>query len=93
MLYIHGGGYVTGTGISIDGSYIATAGDVILVTINYRLGLLGFFSTDDKRYPGNYGLWDALEAIKWTKKHIRSFGGDPDQITVFGESAGAFMLF
>ena len=91
MIWIHGGGYVIGSVAQYDASYLAAAGDVIIVTINYRLGLFGFFSTEDKRHPGNYGLWDALEAIKWTKRHIRSFGGNPNQITIFGESAGAFM--
>ena len=91
MIWIHGGGYVIGSAAQYDASYLAAAGDVIIVTINYRLGLFGFFSTEDKRHPGNYGLWDALEAIKWNKKHIRSFGGNPNQITIFGESAGAFI--
>ena len=91
MIWIHGGGYVIGSAAQYDASYLAAAGDVIIVTINYRLGLFGFFSTEDKRHPGNYGLWDALEAIKWTKRHIRSFGGNPNQMTIFGESAGAFM--
>lgn len=90
MIWIHGGGWVVGQGAMYDGSILATTGDVIVVTINYRLGFFGFMSTLDDQFPGNYGLYDALEAIKWTKKHISSFGGDPNKITLFGESAGAF---
>ena len=91
MVWIHGGGFYLGSASQYDASYLAVAGDVIIVTINYRLGLFGFFSTEDKRHPGNYGLWDALEAIKWTNRHIRSFGGNPNQITIFGQSAGAYI--
>ena len=91
MVWVYGGGYLFGAGKLYDASYLATVGDVIVVTFNYRMGLFGFFSTEDKRYPGNYGLWDTLEAIRWTKSHIRSFGGDPDKITIFGESAGALL--
>ena len=92
MLWIHGGGFEVGEGTIYDASYLAARGDVIVVTINYRLGLFGFFSTEDKDFPGNYGLWDQVEAIKWTRKHIASFGGDPNRITIFGESAGAISV-
>ncbi|KAK3101083.1 hypothetical protein FSP39_000817 [Pinctada imbricata] len=92
MIWIHGGGWVIGQGTMYDGSILASTGDVIVVTINYRLGFFGFMSTLDDQYPGNYGLYDALEAIRWTKKHISSFGGDPNKITLFGESAGAFNI-
>ena len=83
---------MVGQGTRDDGSYLAALGDVIVVAINYRLGLFGFLSFEDKVFPGNYGLWDQLEAIKWTKTHIGSFGGDPNRITLFGESAGAFSI-
>ena len=87
MVWIHGGAFVVGSATMYDGSYLAAQGDVIVVTVNYRLGILGFLSFGNLR--GNYGLWDQLEAIRWIKRNIRSFGGDPSSITIFGESAGA----
>ena len=90
MIWIHGGGYIHGQSSIYDVSSLAATGDVIIVSVNYRLGLFGFISSEDSIYPGNYGLWDQLEAIKWTRNHIRSFGGDPRKITIFGESAGAY---
>ncbi|KAK3103249.1 hypothetical protein FSP39_017824 [Pinctada imbricata] len=92
MVWIHGGAYIHGQGSRYDGSRLATIGNVVVVTVNYRLGLFGFLSTDDTFFPGNYGLWDQLEALKWIKEHIRSFGGDPDKITLFGESAGGYSV-
>lgn len=59
-----------------------------MVTINYRLGALGFLSTDDANAPGNYGMKDAIKALEWIRYNIRNFGGDPDNVTIFGESAG-----
>lgn len=87
MIWIHGGGFYLGSGTLYDGSYLAATGDVIVVTVNYRLGMLGFIHHDNLR--GNYGLWDQLEAIRWVKYNIEFFGGDPNLITLFGESAGA----
>ena len=92
MIWIHGGGYVHGQSSLYNASLLAAIGDVIIVTVNYRLGLFGFLSTEDSIYPGNYGLWDQLEAIKWTRNYIGSFGGDPRKITIFGESAGAYSV-
>ncbi|NXO96454.1 CEL lipase, partial [Certhia brachydactyla] len=97
MVYIYGGAFLVGgsqeTGFLdnnlYDGEEIAVRGNVIVVTINYRLGPLGFLSTGDKNLPGNYGLKDQHMAIAWVKRNIRAFGGDPDNITIFGESAGA----
>ncbi|XP_069125654.1 carboxylesterase 1C-like [Argopecten irradians] len=92
MLYIHGGSYVEGTGMFYDGSYLSIHGDQIIVTINYRLGIWGFLTTADSHCPGNFGLWDQRLAIQWTKNNIQAFGGDPDLITIFGESAGGFSV-
>ncbi|KAK3579043.1 hypothetical protein CHS0354_029899 [Potamilus streckersoni] len=88
MVWIHGGGYEAGQGMLFDASYLALEGDVIVVTINYRLGLFGFLSTMDDSAPGNFGLWDQHLAIKWVKDNIADYGGDPTNITIFGESAG-----
>jgi len=95
MFWIHGGGFRTGSGTAAlyDGSALARQG-VVVVTINYRLGRLGFFAHPQLRdeYPteprGNYGLMDQLAALHWVKRNIRAFGGDPDNVTIFGESAG-----
>ena len=92
MLFIHGGGYMMGEGASYDGSYLALSGDVIVVTINYRLGALGFFSTDDDESPGNYGLKDQQLAFQWVQGNIEAFGGDPSSVTIFGVSAGSMSV-
>ena len=62
---------------------------IVFVSINYRLGPLGFFSTGDSNAPGNYGLWDQVEALRFIKKVIRGFGGNPKAVTIWGQSAGA----
>lgn len=92
MVYFHGGAYLTGQSQLYDGSGLALNGDVIVVTANYRLGVLGFFSTGDSVAKGNYGLWDQIEALRWVKNNIRSFGGNPDSVTIFGQSAGGFSV-
>ncbi|CAL1530819.1 unnamed protein product [Lymnaea stagnalis] len=89
-VFIHGGGYAMGNGNCIDGSVLAGYGEVIIVTINYRLGALGFLSTSDGVIPGNLGLWDQHQAIKWVSENIQAFGGDPTRISVGGGSAGGF---
>ncbi|XP_054502613.2 bile salt-activated lipase-like isoform X3 [Agelaius phoeniceus] len=97
MIYIYGGAFLLGGGQGAnfldnylyDGEEIAVRGNVIVVTINYRVGPLGFLSTGDENLPGNYGLKDQHMAIAWVKRNIKAFGGDPDNITIFGESAGA----
>ncbi|XP_064628462.1 fatty acyl-CoA hydrolase precursor, medium chain-like [Lineus longissimus] len=89
MVWIHGGGFSGGAGMQYDGSKMAALGDVIVVTINYRLGLLGFFSTGDEIAAGNYGLLDQQLALKWVQQNIGAFGGDKDGVTIFGESAGS----
>jgi carboxylesterase type B len=89
MVWIHGGGFREGAGSQYDGSFIAAYGNVIVVTVNYRLGLFGFLSTGDKTVPGNAGLWDQRMALQWVNMHINSFEGDKNRVTVVGESAGA----
>ncbi|KAJ7319633.1 hypothetical protein JRQ81_019144 [Phrynocephalus forsythii] len=89
MVYIHGGSYMEGTGNIVDGSILASYGNVIVVTINYRLGVLGFLSTGDQAAKGNYGLLDQIQALRWIEENIGSFGGDPKRVTIFGSGAGA----
>ncbi|XP_017665410.1 PREDICTED: bile salt-activated lipase [Lepidothrix coronata] len=97
MVFIYGGAFLVGgsqganflDNYLYDGEEIAVRGNVIVVTINYRLGPLGFLSTGDENMPGNYGLKDQHMAIAWVKRNIKAFGGDPENITIFGESAGA----
>jgi para-nitrobenzyl esterase len=99
MVWIHGGSNLNGSGSSswYDGSALAKRG-VVVVTINYRLGLFGFLAhpalaAESKRgAAGNYGLLDQLEALRWVQRNIRAFGGDPSRVTVFGESAGSIDL-
>ncbi len=96
LIYIHGGSLMTGSGMyeAWDGNTFAKNG-VIYVSINYRLGVFGYLALDEleKESPngttGNYGLLDQIEALKWVHENIASFGGDPDNITIAGESAGA----
>lgn len=94
MFWIHGGAYRTGSGItmSTDGDAWAQHG-VILVTINYRLNVLGFLNhpalTAESGVSGNYGTYDQVAALKWTYENIAQFGGDPSNITIAGQSAGA----
>ncbi|XP_022085421.1 cholinesterase 1-like [Acanthaster planci] len=91
LVFIHGGGFTTGTGVLEDMPPVATAtiGDVIVVTLNYRLGALGFLSTNDDVIPGNMGLLDQRLAMEWVRDNIKAFGGDPARVTIFGVSAGA----
>jgi para-nitrobenzyl esterase len=89
MLWLHGGGYTSGSGSAplYDGSKLARAG-VVLVTINYRLGRLGFFAHPELGPEANYGLLDQVEALNWVRRNIAAFGGDPSNITLVGNSAG-----
>uniref|UniRef100_A0A8B9JJP0 Carboxylic ester hydrolase n=1 Tax=Astyanax mexicanus TaxID=7994 RepID=A0A8B9JJP0_ASTMX len=88
LVWIHGGGFVLGAAAMQDGSGLAAYQNVVVVIIQYRLGLTGFFSTGDEHAPGNYGLLDQLAALQWVQENIQSFGGDPAKVTIFGESAG-----
>ncbi|KAF2002360.1 alpha/beta-hydrolase [Amniculicola lignicola CBS 123094] len=91
MLWIHGGGFGTGSGsdTTFDGGNLASRGDVVVVTINYRLSTLGFLALSNTTLKGNYGLVDQFTALEWVRAHIQEFGGDKDRITLFGQSAGA----
>ncbi|XP_059086237.1 neuroligin-like protein glit-1 [Tigriopus californicus] len=89
MFYIHGGEFSHGSGNEFPGQQLAAWGRVVVVTINYRLGALGFLSTGDQHAPGNYGLLDQAMALKWVSDNINSFQGDRERITVFGPGAGA----
>ena len=89
MIWIHGGAFIAGISNSYDGGPLSLSGDVIVVTINYRLNVFGFLSTTDHHAGGNWGLWDQHLAIKWVHDNIHAFGGDPASITIFRESAGS----
>jgi len=93
MVWMHGGAFVQGSGgTRAYGPDHLISEDVVLVTVNYRLGVLGFLSTGDRHAQGNYGLKDVVEALQWVQDNIRYFGGDPSQVTIFGESAGGVMV-
>lgn len=100
MVWIHGGGFTSGNGSSLlyRGGDLARSGDVVVVTVNYRLGALGFLAhpalTDRGRTEvvGNWGLHDQIAALRWVQENIGAFGGDPANVTVFGESAGAMSI-
>ncbi|XP_043467737.1 juvenile hormone esterase-like [Leptopilina heterotoma] len=87
MVWIHGGSFLTGSGNIYGPGYLMEK-DIILVTLNYRLGILGFLTTGNAIAPGNFGLKDQVLALKWIKKNIKSFGGDQNKVTLFGQSAG-----
>merc|ERR1711881_501308 len=91
MLWIHGGGFTTGSGSDYDPVYFMEK-DVVVVTINYRLGALGFLTLGNDLASGNLGLRDQQLAIQWTRNYIQNFGGDPNKITIFGESAGGMSV-
>merc|ERR1711962_100788 len=98
MVWIHGGNFATGSGAlgGYFGNPLVSVGDVILVTINYRLNLFGFLTTGDDALPGNLGLMDQLQALRWVKQNIAAFGGNSNRITIAGSSSGSasvnFML-
>ncbi|XP_071941151.1 acetylcholinesterase-like [Antedon mediterranea] len=91
MVWFYGGAFVLGGGSEpeYDPKALVAVGDVIVVTVNYRLGIYGFLTTDDDVAPGNYGMLDQVMALKWIQDNIAEFNGDPDRITIFGQSAGA----
>ncbi|KAM3611809.1 uncharacterized protein V6R79_024463 [Siganus canaliculatus] len=97
MVYLFGGAFLLGASNDVevlgsslyDGKEMADRGNVVVVTVNYRVGVMGFLSSGDARLPGNYGLWDQHAALSWVRRNIEAFGGNPDNITIFGQSAGA----
>lgn len=95
MVWIHGGGFLNGSSDIYNSRRLATRGDIVVVTVNYRLGALGFLAhpalagdTD----PGNYGLADQQAALRWVRDNVGAFGGDPARVTIAGESAGAMSV-
>lgn len=91
MVYLYGGGFTSGSGKNpnTDGTNLASRGDVVVVSVNYRVGSVGFLTFNDGIHNGNYGISDMVAALEWVKKYVGYFGGDADRVTVFGESAGA----
>ncbi|KAK9746893.1 Carboxylesterase family [Popillia japonica] len=88
IVHIHGGAFMLGSGHFYAGPSYLMDKNVILVTINYRLGPFGFLSTEDEIQPGNNGLKDQVQSLKWIQKSIKYFGGNPDSVTLTGLSAG-----
>jgi len=101
MFWVHGGGYMGGTGNTdmYRGDRMAAASEVVVVTFNYRLNIFGFMALpalkaeDLNQSTGNYGMLDQVAALKWVHDNISGFGGDPDNVTIFGESAGGGSIY
>ena len=97
MVWIHGGAFTSGAGSLYDGEALAKKG-VVVVTVNYRLGVFGFLAhpaltkESDFKASGNYALLDQIAALEWVRKNIAAFGGDPKKVTIFGESAGSWSV-
>jgi len=96
LVFFHGGAFSSGSAAMdlLDGSGLVTSGNVVFVAMNYRLGALGFmdfraYSTPERPFEANVGLGDQVAALEWVQRNIAAFGGDPDNVTIFGESAGA----
>ncbi len=100
MVWIHGGAFIVGSGSydMYDGARLAAETEMVVVTINYRLGALGFLGMpelaeeDPNGSTGNYGLMDQIQALKWVRENIAEFGGDPNNVTIFGQSAGGMSV-
>jgi len=99
VVWIHGGGYSSGSGVQFDVAPLAVAQNLVTVSINYRLGALGFLAhpalsaEEDPPRSGNYGILDMQRALQWVRHNIRAFGGDPDNLTIVGESAGGNAMY
>ena len=87
LVWFHGGNFVRGSAADYEPDYLLDE-EMVLVTVNYRLGLFGFMSTEDEHAPGNYGMLDQVAALQWVRKNIESFSGDPTRITIAGQQAG-----
>ncbi|MFM9035630.1 MAG: carboxylesterase/lipase family protein [Mycobacterium sp.] len=97
MVWIHGGGFLNGSSDIYNARWLATRGDIVVVAVNYRLGALGFLAHpaltgSGGQAPGNYGLADQQAALRWVRDNVAAFGGDPDRVTIAGESAGAISV-
>jgi len=100
MFFMHGGGLLVNSGATgmYEGEHLSSTQDVVVVTINYRLGAFGFLSLpelsaeDPNGGSGNYGLLDQIAALTWVRDNVAAFGGDPDNVTIFGESAGGWSV-
>ena len=96
MVWLHGGGFTSGSGADYDATRLVAGGRVVVVTVNYRLGALGFLDLPQlaaqDRYAGNYALADQQAALRWVRRNATAFGGDPGNVTLFGQSAGAFAV-
>ncbi|MDG2002042.1 MAG: carboxylesterase family protein, partial [Novosphingobium sp.] len=96
MVWIHGGAFMNGSTNPYDASVLAREGDIIVVSINYRLGVLGFVNFGDAlglpAIPSNLGLRDQIAALEWVRDNIAAFGGDPGNVTIFGESSGGMSV-
>ncbi|CAL8069287.1 unnamed protein product [Orchesella dallaii] len=88
IFFIHGGSFTIGEGNRFNGNRMMNR-DVVLVSFNYRLGVLGFFTLNNEDTPGNAAMYDIVNALEWTRDYIRYFGGDPNKITIAGQSSGA----
>lgn len=94
MFWIHGGGYIwESSGDTLyQGARMAARGDVVVVSVEYRLGAMGFSHLDEEPGSGNAGVLDPVMALRWVRDHISAFGGDPDNVTIWGESAGSYSV-
>ena len=102
MIWIYGGAFTIGSGSQLAALYLSSdtiysgqqlaLRDVVVITINYRLGVLGFLYGNTSDCPGNQGLWDQIMAFNWVKDNVKAFGGNPNDITLFGESAGSISI-
>ncbi len=96
LVWIHGGAFVMGSSRIFTGNHFVAQGDIVVVSINYRLGVLGFVNfgeaLGDERIESNLGLRDQVEALRWVRDNIAAFGGDPDRVTIAGESAGSMSV-
>uniref|UniRef100_H9GHC5 Carboxylic ester hydrolase n=1 Tax=Anolis carolinensis TaxID=28377 RepID=H9GHC5_ANOCA len=92
LVWIHGGALLVGSASLYDAPALSAFENVVVVVLQYRLGIPGFFSTGSKEAPGNWGLLDQVAALRWVQENIEAFGGDPTSVTIMGESAGGFSV-